>query len=152
MLNNRFSELALDPKASFTGAGCQYSEAAKKMDAFYAVIIPKEGRETEAYNDLVYQLEKMHRYGFTSSELERVKAEKQNAMEKYYNERNTRKNINIARECIRHFENGESMPGAEWEYEFTQAVLPMVSLETVNNVAKALIHPNPTVAISGPEK
>ena len=152
MLNNRFSELALDPKASFTGAGCQYSEAAKKMDAFYAVIIPKEGRETEAYNDLVYQLEKMHRYGFTSSELERVKAEKLNAMEKYYNERNTRKNINIARECIRHFENGESMPGAEWEYEFTQAVLPMVSLETVNNVAKALIHPNPTVAISGPEK
>ena len=152
MLDNRFSELALDPKASFTGAGCYYGEAAKQMDAFYGIVIPKEGRETEAFNDLVFQLEKMHRYGFTETELERVKSEKLNSMEKYFNERNTRKNITLARECIRHFEDGESMPGAQWEYEFTQAVLPMVSLETVNNVAKALIHTNPTVAISGPQK
>jgi zinc protease len=152
MLNNRFTELALDPKASFTGAGCQYGEAAKKMDAFYAITLPKEGRETEAFNDLLFQLEKMHRYGFTQSELDRVKSEKLNSMEKVYNERNNRKNIQIARECIRHFEDGESMPGIPWEYEFIQAVLPMVSLETVNKVAKDLIHQNPTVAISGPEK
>ena len=152
MLNNRFQELALDPNASFTGAGCQYAEAAKKMDAFYAVVIPKEGRETEAYNDLIFQLEKMHRYGFTEAELERVKNEKLNAMEQYYNERNTRKNITLARECIRHFEDGESMPGAEWEYEYTKATLPLISLEAVNPVAKELIHANPTVAISGPEK
>lgn len=152
MLNNRFSELALDPKASFTGAGCYYGEAAKKMDAFYAVTIPKEGRETEAYNDLLFQLEKMHRYGFTTAELERVKSEKMNSMEKYYNERNTRRNITLAQECIRHFEDGESMPGAEWEYDYIQAVLPLLSVESVNEVAKALIHPNPTVAISAPEK
>ena len=152
MLNNRFSELSQDPKASFTGAGCQYGEAAKKMDAFYGIVIPKEGRETEAFNDLLFQLEKMHRYGFTNAELERVKSEKMNSMEKYYNERNTRRNITLARECIRNFEDGESMPGAQWEYDFVQAVLPLVSLETVNNVAKALIHANPTIAISGPEK
>lgn len=152
MLNNRFEELALDPKASFTGAGCQYGEAAKKMDAFYGVAIPKEGRETEAFNDLLFQLEKMHRYGFTQSELDRVKSEKLNAMEKYYNERNTRKNINLARECIRHFEDGEPMPGAQWEYECTQAFLPMISLATVNKIANDLIHANPTIAISGPEK
>lgn len=152
MLNNRFSELSQDPKASFTGAGCQYGEAAKKMDAFYGIVIPKEGRETEAFNDLLFQLEKMHRYGFTNAELERVKSEKMNSMEKYYNERNTRRNITLARECIRNFEDGEPMPGAQWEYDFVQAVLPLVSLETVNNVAKALIHANPTIAISGPEK
>ena len=152
MLDNRFTELSLDPKASFTGAGCYYGEIAKKMDAFIAVSIPKEGRETEAYNDLLFQLEKMHRYGFTNAELERVKSEKMNDMNTAFNERNTRKNITLARECIRHFEDGEAMPGMQWEYDFVQAVLPMVSLETVNKVAKALIHPNPTVAISGPEK
>ena len=152
MLNNRFSELALDPKASFTGAGCFYGETAKKMDAFTAVYIPKEGREDEALNDLLYQLEKMHRYGFTNAELERVKSEKLNGMEKYYNERNTRTNITLARECIRNFEDGEPMPGAEWEYEFVQATLPLISLNAVNTLAKDLVHANPTVAISGPEK
>ena len=152
MLNNRFSELALDPNASFTGAYAYYGETAKKMDAFEAIYIPKEGRETEAFNDLLFQLEKMHRYGFTRSELDRVKSEKMNSMEKYYNERNTRKNMTLARECIRHFEDGESMPGAQWEYDFIQATLPLVSLDAVNNIAKALVHANPTVAISGPEK
>lgn len=152
MLNNRFNELSQDPNASFAGAGCYYGATVKKMDAFEAIMVPKEGRETDAFNDLVYQLEKMHRYGFTNAELERVKSERMTEMEKYYNERNTRKNISLARECIRHFEDGESMPGAEWEWEFVQATLPLVSLEAVNKIAMSLIHPNPTVAISGPEK
>ena len=152
MFNNRMSDLSHDPNASFSGAGCYYGEVAKKMDAFMAVIIPKEGRETEAYNDLVYQLEKMHRYGFTNAELERVKNDKMTAMESYYNERNTRKNITLARECIRHFENGETMPGAEWEYEMTQAFLPLIPLEKVNQLAQSLTHANPTIAISAPAK
>ena len=152
MLNNRFSELALDPKASFAGAYAYYGETAKKMDAFTAIYVPKDGHETEAFNDLVFQLEKMHRYGFTSAELDRVKSEKLNAIEQYYKERDTRKNITLARECIRHFEDGESMPGAQWEYDMVQATLPLISLEAVNSMAQALIHPNPTVAISGPEK
>ncbi len=152
MLNNRFTDLSLNPDASFAGAGCQYGQAAKKMDAFYAVMVPKEGRETDAFNDLVYQLEKMHRYGFTNAELERVKNDKLNDIEKIYNERNTRKNITLARECIRNFESGESMPGIEWERDFIQAMLPMLSLEAVNRVAQSMIHPNPTIAITAPEK
>ena len=152
MLNNRFAELALNPDASFSAAYAYYGETVKKMDAFEVIFVPKEGRETGALNDLIFQLEKMHRYGFTNAELERVKNDTLNEMEKYYNERNTRKNIALARECIRHFESGESMPGVEWEHEFVQATLPLVSLDAVNSVAKALIHPNPTVAISGPEK
>ena len=152
MLNKRFSELALNPEASFVGAYAYYGEAAKKMDAFNAIYVPKEGRETEAYNDLLFQLEKMRRYGFTNDELERERTETLNSWEKSYNERNTRKNITLARECIRNFEDGESMPGIEWEYQFVQATLPLVSLDAVNSVAKALVHDNPTVAISGPEK
>ena len=152
MLNNRFSDLAKDPNASFAAAYCYYGATVKKMDAFEANIIPKEGRETEAYNDLLFQLEKMRRYGFTNAELERVKNDKLNGLEKAYNERNTRKNIAIARECIRHYEDGEAMPGLEWEHDFVQATLPLVNLEAVNSVAQSLIHPNPTVAVAGPEK
>ena len=152
ILNNRFSDLVLNPNASFAGAFCHYGETAKKMDAFQVTMVPKAGRETEAYNDLIFQLEKMRRYGFTNAELERVKNDKMTAIQQAYNERNTRKNISIARECIRHFENGESMPGAEWEYEFVQATLPLVNLEAVNSVGQSLIHANPTVAIAGPEK
>ena len=152
MMDNRFSELALDPKASFTGAGTYYGDIAKQMEAFHVVSIPKEGRETEAYSDLLYQIEKMRRYGFTSAELERAKTERLNNMEKYYNERNTRKNITLARECIRHFEDNEPMPGAEWEYMFVQAAMPQITTELINQLAAELVNPQPTVAISGPKK
>ncbi|MCR5050204.1 MAG: insulinase family protein [Paludibacteraceae bacterium] len=152
MMDNRFSELAQDPNASFAGGGCYYGETVKLRDAFNAIYIPKEGRETEAFNDLVFQLEKMRRYGFTNAELDRVKSEKLNSMEKYYNERNNRKNIDVARECIRHFENGELMPGAEWERDFVKNMLPTINLDIINKVAASFIHDNPIIAISGPEK
>ena len=152
MLNNRLKEIQLDPNASFTYASCSYGQVVKKMDAFSIYCVPKEGRETEAYNDLIFQLEKMHRYGFTQAELERVKSEQLNATEKYYNERNNRKNYAIARECMRHFEDNGYMPGAQWEYEFIQATLPLIPVDAVNSVAQKLIHPNPTIGIAAPEK
>ena len=152
MLNNRLDELAMDSKASFTRAGCAYTQVAKKMDGFHVSFIPKEGRETEAFNDLLFQLEKMRRYGFTNAELERVKSERLNSMEKYYNERDTRQNETLARECIRHFEDNEPMPGAEWEYRSLHAILPRITIEMVNQMAADLVGSQPTVAISGPEK
>jgi hypothetical protein len=39
MLNNRFTELSVDPKASFTAAGSYYGETVKEKDAFVAVYI-----------------------------------------------------------------------------------------------------------------
>ena len=152
MMDQRFTELALDPSCPFTGGGCAYGECVKQRDAFYGIVIPKEGKEAEAFNALLYELEKMRRYGFTEDELERAKTEKLNNMEKAYNERNTRKNIDIARECIRHFEDGEVMPGIEWEYQTLKAFMPMIDCATVNQIASLFIHDAPTVAISGPEK
>ena len=152
MMDNRMNELAQDPDASFMGGGTYYGECVKLRDAFNAIYIPKEGRETDAFNDLLFQLEKMRRYGFTNAELERVKSEKLTSMEKLYNERNNSKNITLARECIRNFEDGEVMPGIEWEYQFVQNMLPVINQELVNKVAASFIHDNPIVSISGPEK
>jgi zinc protease len=86
MLNNRFTELSVDPKASFTAAGSYYGETVKEKDAFVAVYIAKQGHETQAYKDLLTQLEKMRRYGFTNAELDRVKKEWLSHFEKAYNE------------------------------------------------------------------
>ncbi|MBO4690289.1 MAG: insulinase family protein [Paludibacteraceae bacterium] len=152
MMDNRMNELAQDPDASFMGGGTYYGECVKLRDAFNAIYVPKEGRETDAFNDLLFQLEKMRRYGFTNAELERVKSEKLTSMEKLYNERNNSKNITLARECIRNFENGEVMPGIEWEYQFVQNMLPVINQELINKVAASFIHDNPIVSISGPEK
>ena len=139
MLNNRFQELAVDPDASFTGAGSYYGETVKEKDAFVAVYIAKQGHETQAYKDLLTQLEKMRRYGFTNAEWDRVKKEWLSYYEKAYNERSTVRNISRAQECIRHYLDGAPIAGEEWEYQMAQQILPMLSVDVLNQIAGQLV-------------
>ena len=139
MFNNRLSELSMKPEASFVGAGSYYGELVKEKDAFVAVYLAKQGQEVQAYKDLLTQLEKMRRYGFTYAELDRVKKETLAAYEKSYNERNTVRNIAHAQEYIRHYLDGTPIPGIKWEYEMIQQILPALSLDMLNQIAGQLV-------------
>ena len=139
MFNNRLSELSMKPEATFVGAGSYYGELVKEKDAFVAVYLAKQGQEEEAYKDLLTQLEKMRRYGFTHAELDRVKKETLSAYEKSYNERNTVRNIRYAQEYIRHYLDAEPVPGIAWEYEMIQQILPALNVEMLNQIAQNLV-------------
>ena len=154
MLDTRFEEATLDPEAPFVGAGAGYYEIVKLRDAFMGIIVAKEGRETEAYQVLLYQLEKMRRYGFTESELEVAKAKMLSEYEKAYNSRQTRQNISLAQEYIRNFEDKEPIPGIEFEYEFVQQMLPMINLDMINSIAQKQLmgDENIIVSITGVQK
>ena len=152
IIDNRFYELSLEPDAHFTGGGIGYGEVVKLRDAFIGVVYPKEGHETEAYADLLRELEKMQRYGFTQAELERAKTNYLNGTERSYNSRTTRDNISYAREYIRNFEDGESIPGIEWEYNFVKQTLPTITTEELLEIARGYMHANPIISIIGPDK
>ena len=152
MLKKRFDEITMQPDAACVSMRAYYYEAFKLRDDFKAIAIPKAGRETDALQVLLVELEKMRRFGFTNSELELAKADMLNDYEKWYNERDTRQNIALARECIRNFTRHEPMPGITFENEFVKQVLPMLDLTAVNKVAQDYILPNPGIAITGPEK
>jgi zinc protease len=139
MFNNRLSELSMKPEATFVGAGSYYGELVKQKDAFVAIYLAKQGQEVAAYKDLLTQLEKMRRYGFTYAELDRVKKETLAAYEKSYNERNTVRNIAHAQEYIRHYLDGSPIPGIAWEYEMLQQILPALSVDMLNQIAQQLV-------------
>ena len=152
MFNNRLSELSMKPDAPFVGAGSYYGELVKEKDAFVAVYIPKQGQEIAAYKDLLTQLEKMRRYGFTNAELERVKKETLAAYEKWYNERATVRNITRAQEYIRHYLDDAPIPGEAWEYEMIQKILPALNVTALNNIAKGLVtDENLIISFQAPE-
>ena len=152
MFNNRLSELSMKPEATFVGAGSYYGELVKLKDAFVAVYLAKQGQEVAAYKDLLTQLEKMRRYGFTHAEFDRVKKEMLAAYEKSYNERNTVRNIQHAQEYIRHYLDGEPIPGIEWEYEMVKQILPVLPLEMLNQLAQSLVtDENLIISFQAPE-
>ena len=152
MFNNRLSELSMKPEATFVGAGSYHGELVKEKDAFVAVYLAKQGQEVAAYKDLLTQLEKMRRYGFTHAELDRVKKEMLAAYEKSYNERNTVRNIMYAQQYIRHYLSDKPIPGIAWEYETVQQILPMLSVDMLNQMAQQLVtDENLIISFQAPE-
>lgn len=153
MLNNRFQELVQQPDASFVGAAGFYSDIVKAKDAFISIYVAKNGQETQAYKDLLVQLEKMRRYGFTNAELERAKTELLTSYEKAYNERNSVRNRQYTQEYIRNFLDGEAIPGIEWEYTILQQIVPQIAVEQLNQLAEAYItNENVIISFSAPDK
>ena len=140
MLNNRFEEIAMQADAPFVGAYAYYGELVKSQDAFYMVTVPRDGREADGLRALMLEAEKMRRFGFTVSELERAKTNMLKSMETAYNDRNNRENGRLVREYVRHFLSDEPIPGIEWEYETLQQMLPQITIDLVNPLAQQYIH------------
>ncbi|MDR1543936.1 MAG: insulinase family protein [Prevotellaceae bacterium] len=153
ILSYRFDELTQNPKCSYTGAYAAYTNLTKGNDGFYAIVVPKEGRETEALHDLLSELERADRFGFTNSELERAKTDILNGYEKSFNERNNRQNISLTHEYIRNYLEAECIPGIEWEFEAAKQILPIFSQEYLNELVKSYITPqNLIISFQAPEK
>lgn len=126
--------------APFVGAYAYYGELVKSQDAFYMVTVPRDGREADGLRALMLEAEKMRRFGFTVSELERAKTNMLKSMETAYNDRNNRENGRLVREYVRHFLSDEPIPGIEWEYETLQQMLPQITIDLVNPLAQQYIH------------
>lgn len=153
MIGNRFDEITQQADAPFVGAYAYYGELVKSKDAFQLLAVPKEGKELEGLNALLLEAEKIKRFGFTNSELERAKTNFLKGMEKAYNERDNQKNNALVREYVRNFLTQEVIPGIEWEYETSKMMTPQLQLTMINQVAKSYVtDTNLIVSIMAPEK
>jgi zinc protease len=153
MIANRFEEITQQADAPFVNGQAGYSELVKSKDAFQMMAIPKEGKELEGLSALLLEAEKIKRFGFTNSELERAKTDYLKNLEKSYNERDNQKNNALVREYVRNFLAQEPIPGIEWEYNMTKMMLPQLKMEMINQVAKSYVtDSNLIVSIMAPEK
>lgn len=153
IVNYRLEEITQQADASFVAGFAYYGELVKSKDAFVLINIPKEGSELQALKDLAIEAERIKRFGFTNSELERAKTDLLKGVEKSYNERETQRNSSYVREYVRHYLSDEPTPGIEWEYETLKLLLPQISLNMINELAKTYITDNNLiVSITAPEK
>ena len=153
IMNYRLDEITQQADASFVYGYSYYGELVKSKDAFILIVVPKEGQELKALEDLAIEGERMQRFGFTNSELERAKTNLLANIEKSYNDRDNQENNNLVNEYVRHYLDYEPIPGIEWEYQTLQMLLPEISLDMVNQLAKTYITDNnQIISISAPDK
>ena len=153
MIANRFHEITQQADAPFVYGGAEYGELVKSEDAFQMMAIPKEGKELEGLTALLLEAEKIKRFGFTNSELERAKIDYLKNLEKSYNERDNQKNHSLVREYVRNFLTQEPIPGIEWEYNTVKMMLPNLKVDMINQLAKSYVtDTNLIVSIMAPDK
>ena len=142
MISYRIDEITMDPNANFIQAMGSYGNQLGETDAFEFITIPKDGKEKASMADMFTQVEKIKRYGFTASELERAKTDYLSIIERAYNERTTRKSQSYAQEYYRHYLDGEPIPDIEFEFEYAKTVLPQLPVVIINQLAQQYITDN----------
>lgn len=153
MLGYRIDEITQQADAPFVGANAYYGDIFKSKDAFQLLAIPKEGNEMAGLKAILLEAEKMKRFGFTNSELERAKTDLLKSVENAYNDRENQKNRNLVREYYRHFLSDEVIPGIEWEFNTLKMILPGLPIDAINQVAKSYVTDNNLiVSFMAPDK
>ncbi len=153
MINNRLAELTQQANPPFIMGQSSISDLVGPSSAYTSVAVTQNGKIEEGLKAVLLENERVRKYGFTQSELERQKTSQMNSMEKAYNERENRKSISYANEYTRNFlMTEEPIPGIEKEYEYFKTFMPTISLEEVNQLAdKWIVDKNRVVIITAPE-
>ncbi len=152
ILNQRLKELTQKENPPFVYAFSDFESFARGYESFSASIGTGNSDTTKGLKAFEEELERVKKYGFTKAELEREKKDMLSGMETMYAERNKTESANYAEEYIRNFTTQEPIPGIQKEYEYYKEMLPEISVDDVNNIAKKLNkNTHEFIAMLGPE-
>ena len=153
MLNERFAEITQRPDSPFLAAVSSKGTFIEAADVYVLSALVAEGGIAKGLRALSTEGERVARFGFTATELERQKNEMMRTFERAFAERETQDSGSYAEEFTRSFLEGEPTPGIEYEYEAHKHFLPGITLDEINRLAKEwLTGPNRVVVVSVPEK
>lgn len=153
MINNRLSEKLQQPEPPFLMAQTSYSELFGPKSVYASIAVAHNGKIDQGLKAVLIENERVRKFGFTESELERQKTAVLNNIEKAFNERNKQKSINYAEEYKRNFLlTEEPFPGIENEFEYFKAFLPGINVAEINELAvKWVTDENRVVVVAAPE-
>lgn len=154
MMNQRLTELQKQADAPFIFAQSAYDDLVRNKSAYFSYAAVKSGGIERGLTTLITENERVKRYGFTESELERQKKDALRGIEKAFNERDKSESRNFASEYVSNYLTGEPIPGVEFEYELYKKYLPGITAAEMNQLASVwLAHPeNAVLIVMGPEK
>ncbi len=154
MLNTRFQEITLKPDAPFLYAGADYgSFIGRTIDVYSLYAAAKENQIEKSIEVILTENERVHQFGFTSSELERTKKNILTFYENGAKEADKTESSTYADEFIRNYLTRECIPGYAREYEIVKEILPGITLKEVNSLAeKWITNDNMLVLLTAQEK
>jgi zinc protease len=153
MLTLRLSEITQKPDApflqAFSGRGIFFARS-KENTSLNALV--KEDGIDRGLDALLGEIERVSRFGFTATELDRQKQSTMRNRERLVAEKDNRESFSRADEYIRNFLDQETLPTSDYEFALHKRFLPEITLDEVNKLAQEWF-PNHSriVIVSAPE-
>ncbi len=151
MLNQRFAELTRSPDAPFVYAGGGRGEFVRTKAAYQLAAGVKENGFAAAAAALLAEAERARRFGFTATELDRLRTNYLRSLEQAYAERDKSESSGYADAYVQMALSGEPVIGIARQLELGTQLAPAISLEEINAVARAsLSDSNRVILVAGP--
>jgi zinc protease len=152
MLNDRISELSQKPTPPFVYGQSSYGPFVARQDAFTTVAVAKPGGLETAIKAAVAETERVRRFGFTLTELERAKQTALLNIDNAYRERDKTRSTSFVGEYQQNFITGEAIPGLSYEYNFYVNNTSKITLAEMNGLAgKFVSDQNRVIIVEAPD-
>jgi zinc protease len=138
LVNLRLQELTKKEKPPFVYGFSGTESFIRGYDASFSIAVLGNNTAKEAMDALIAENERARKYGFLQSEIDRVKASLMTATERAYNERDKSQSSQIVQAYLNHFLQKDPIPGISNRYAFIKQVLPTITKEEINAVAKTI--------------
>ncbi|MFM6953515.1 MAG: M16 family metallopeptidase [Sphingobacteriaceae bacterium] len=153
MMQARFVELTKQANPPFLQAGGNIGGFLAGLDAFTLFMVAKPGELEKGFKAALTESERIKKFGYTQTELDRAKQAYLLQLESSFKEKDKTQSDSYVNEYLQHFLKGEASPGIAYEYALAQKQTPGISLAEVNDLAKKyIVDKNRDIVLMGPEK
>jgi zinc protease len=153
IVNTRISDLTKIPLRPITYGQAAYSDFIGNQDAFSALAVVNVAQGLEgAVKAVVAETERVRKFGFTLTELERAKQAALAQITNIYSARGNKPSSNYTGEYDRNFIAKQAIPGVDYEYSAYIDNIGKISLTEMNALAAKLItDQNRVLLVEAPE-
>jgi len=153
MLNERLAELSRKPDAKFLGAGVGSQSITPGVEGFVLNMRMADDRIEEGMTAIAVEAKRARDFGFSASELERMKKNLAAGYEQVYAERDKSESPQFAQELLTLFLENEPAPGIAYEYELVKELLPTITTADVGAAMRRLMtDEGKVVLVTAPQK
>lgn len=141
--SERFNDLTQKPDAPFVYAyaGCSAFSETSTKDAYSIFGVAKEGQEYDCFKSFYREAMRIQKHGFMASELNRAKDAILSDAEKAFTNRDKQETSALVNRAQSNFLYNRPMLSPEKNLELLKQILPLITLDALNQVVKAYISP-----------
>ena len=153
VMSERFQEITTKPDAPFLNGALGIGQICETCEVVFGDVAFKEGEVFSALEAFYTEVEKMKRYGFTESEVQRAKDEIISRYEKRAQGADSRKNSEFIQPLIQNFFQNRPYMEPATEFQLVKGLLQMVPAAAINQtVAQIITDENLVMIYNGPQK